>query len=65
VYLCTGERDELTGFIVFFPADQHLPLENVAVSNAGRGKGIGKALIRLLWNKQWRRVSTAFISTQM
>jgi hypothetical protein len=43
---CTGERDELGGFIVLFPVDQHKFLENVAVSNAGRGKGIGKSLVQ-------------------
>jgi ribosomal protein S18 acetylase RimI-like enzyme len=46
VHLATGEQDELRGFIVFFPVDQHMLLENVAVSEAGRGQGIGKALIQ-------------------
>ncbi|EJN34721.1 acetyltransferase [Pseudomonas sp. GM78] len=46
VYISTGEQDELRGFIVFFPVDQHMFLENVAVSAAGRGKGIGKALVQ-------------------
>jgi GNAT superfamily N-acetyltransferase len=46
VYLSTGEPGELHGFIVFFPVDQQMLLENVAVSEAGRGKGIGKSLIQ-------------------
>ncbi len=46
VHLATGEQDELHGFIVFFPEDQHMFLENVAVSEAGRGKGIGKSLVQ-------------------
>ncbi|WP_297839692.1 GNAT family N-acetyltransferase [Pseudomonas sp.] len=46
VHLSTGEQDELRGFIVFFPVDQHMFLENVAVSKAGRGKGIGKSLVQ-------------------
>ncbi|NUU37674.1 GNAT family N-acetyltransferase [Pseudomonas sp. C2B4] len=46
VYLCTGEQDELRGFIVFFPVDRHMFLENVAVSETGRGKGIGKSLVQ-------------------
>ncbi|WP_166360665.1 GNAT family N-acetyltransferase [Pseudomonas akapageensis] len=46
VYLCTGEQDGLLGFIVFFPVDQHLFLENVAVTEVARGKGVGKALIQ-------------------
>jgi GNAT superfamily N-acetyltransferase len=46
VHLCIGEQEELRGFIVFYPVGQHMLLENVAVSKAGRGKGIGKALIQ-------------------
>ncbi|MGJ7517963.1 GNAT family N-acetyltransferase [Pseudomonas baetica] len=46
VYLCTGAQDELRGFIVFYPVDRHMFLENVAVSEAGRGKGIGKSLVQ-------------------
>lgn len=46
VYLCTGERGELRGFIVFYPVDRHMFLENVAVSEAGRGQGIGKSLVQ-------------------
>lgn len=46
VYVATDEQDELQGFIVFFPVDQHMFLENVAVSKAARGKGIGKSLVR-------------------
>lgn len=46
VHLSIGEHDELRGFIVFFPVDQYMFLENVAVSKAGRGKGIGKSLVQ-------------------
>ncbi len=46
VHLSVGEQDELRGFIVFFPVGQQMFLENVAVSKEGRGKGIGKALIK-------------------
>ncbi|MBN6776650.1 GNAT family N-acetyltransferase [Pseudomonas granadensis] len=46
LYVSIGEQDELRGFIVFFPVDQHMFLENVAVSETGRGKGIGKALVQ-------------------
>lgn len=45
VYVATREQETLQGFIVFYPMAQHLFLENVAVTNAGRGKGIGKSLI--------------------
>lgn len=46
VYVCTGERGELQGFIVFFAVDRHMLLENVAVAQSARGQGIGKVLIR-------------------
>jgi ribosomal protein S18 acetylase RimI-like enzyme len=46
VYVSAGDDGELRGFIVFFPVDQHMFLENVAVAEAGRGKGIGKSLIQ-------------------
>lgn len=46
VYVAIGDQGELRGFIVFFAVDQHMFLENVAVSEAGRGKGIGKSLIQ-------------------
>jgi N-acetylglutamate synthase-like GNAT family acetyltransferase len=44
VYLCTGEQNDLQGFIVFYAVDRHMFLENVAVVKAGRG--IGKSLIQ-------------------
>lgn len=46
VHVCVDEQGEVQGFIVFFAVGQHLLLENVAVSTAGQGKGIGKALVR-------------------
>lgn len=46
VYVCTSAEDALQGFIVFYPLEQHMFLENVAVTAAGRGKGIGKSLVQ-------------------
>ncbi|WP_328803778.1 GNAT family N-acetyltransferase [Pseudomonas sp. p50(2008)] len=46
VYVLTTENDELQGFIVFFAVHQQMFLENVAVSDSGRGQGIGKSLIQ-------------------
>jgi len=46
VYVSTTENDQLQGFIVFFAVDQHMFLDNVAVSPSGRGQGIGKSLIQ-------------------
>ena len=46
VYVATDEQGELQGFIVFYAEGRHMLLENVAVTAAGQGKGIGKALVR-------------------
>ena len=46
VYLFSGEQGELQGFIVFYALEQHMFLENIAVSKAGRGQGIGKSLVQ-------------------
>lgn len=51
VYLFTGEQDELQGFIVFFQVGNHMFLENVAVSQAARGKGVGKLLVQFCENQ--------------
>ena len=45
VYVSTREQATLQGFIVFYPVAQHMFLENVAVTDVGRGKGIGKSLV--------------------
>lgn len=45
VHVAVDETDRLQGFIVFFPDDARMFLENVAVHPAATGKGIGKALI--------------------
>lgn len=45
VYVSASEQETLRGFIVFYPQAEHMFLENVAVTDAGRGKGIGKSLI--------------------
>ncbi|MCU1755233.1 GNAT family N-acetyltransferase [Pseudomonas helleri] len=46
VHVCVNGQGDFQGFIVFFSVDQHMFLENVAVSTAGQGKGIGKALVQ-------------------
>ncbi len=45
VRVATNEDDELEGFIVFFPKDDLMFLENVAVSPNHQGKGVGNRLI--------------------
>lgn len=45
VHVAADGSGNLQGFIVFFPKDARMFLENVAVHPAAAGKGIGKALI--------------------
>jgi ribosomal protein S18 acetylase RimI-like enzyme len=45
VYVATDERDLFAGFIVFYPEQGHILLENVAVLPRAAGRGVGKALI--------------------
>lgn len=41
------EREEaLAGFICFYPQEDHMHLENVAVDPNAQGRGIGRALIK-------------------
>jgi ribosomal protein S18 acetylase RimI-like enzyme len=46
VHVAVDESGSLEGFIVFFPMNGHMFLENVAVQPAASGRGIGKSLIR-------------------
>jgi len=46
VYVVENSIGEINGFIVFFPIDGVMFLENVAVHNRAIGKGLGKALIK-------------------
>lgn len=46
VYVAVDGNDELQGFIVFFPNDDHMFLENVAVRPEAAGQGVGKSLIQ-------------------
>ena len=45
VWAYVAIKDDLQGFIVFYPQDSHMMLENVAVLPAAAGQGIGRALI--------------------
>jgi len=38
-------RQTLSGYIVFFPQDQHLQIDNVAVLPSFAGRGIGRQLL--------------------
>ncbi|AYD01057.1 GNAT family N-acetyltransferase [Neorhizobium sp. NCHU2750] len=45
VYVAEDDDGVFQGFIVFFPDDGHMFLENVAVMPSAAGKGVGKSLI--------------------
>jgi len=45
VRVAVGVSDQVEGFIVFFPNDDHMFLENIAVFGAAAGKGIGRQLM--------------------
>ncbi|EWY36952.1 acetyltransferase [Skermanella stibiiresistens SB22] len=45
VHVSMGEDDVMQGFIVFFPQEDSMLLENVAVWPWASGQGVGKALI--------------------
>ena len=45
VRVSTDMSDNIEGFVIFYPQDSHMHLENVAVANKHRGKGIGRRLI--------------------
>ncbi|MCP5083620.1 MAG: GNAT family N-acetyltransferase [Alphaproteobacteria bacterium] len=46
---------EVAGFVVFFERDDHVHLENVAVSPAHQGKGIGSNLIEFVESETLNR----------
>ncbi|MEM9632929.1 MAG: GNAT family N-acetyltransferase [Pseudomonadota bacterium] len=46
IHAAFDESGLLLGFIVFFPKDDHMFLENVAVDPSAAGSGVGKQLIR-------------------
>lgn len=45
VHVAENEDAQLLGFIVFYPREDHMHLENVAVSSMHQGKGVGRCLI--------------------
>jgi len=47
VHVAVNAHDEVDGFIVFFPTDGHMFLENVAVKSSAAGKGVGRQLMAL------------------
>ncbi len=45
IHVAVDAEDRLQGFIAFFPEDDHVLLENVAMLPSAAGQGIGKSLI--------------------
>jgi GNAT superfamily N-acetyltransferase len=54
IYVATDAEDALQGFIVFFPQEDHMFLENVAVQPSASGRGIGKSLLQFCENEARR-----------
>ena len=50
VYVSSDDENNIQGFIVFYPKNDHLHLENVAVFAQYQGMGIGKKLIAFCEN---------------
>ena len=46
IYVAKDHRHNLLGYIVFYPKNQHIFLENIAVSPNHQGRGIGKLLMQ-------------------
>ena len=51
VYIKKDGEQKLTGFIVFYPIDTWMHLENIAVMPNAHGKGIGKELMLFCENQ--------------
>lgn len=45
VHVATDAEDRVTGYVVFYPRDGSMHLENVAIDPARQGTGLGRALI--------------------
>ena len=55
IYVATDDDGVLQGLIVFYPEEQHMLLENVAVLPSAAGRGIGKSLIGFCEEEARRR----------
>ncbi len=47
VHVATSDNGVLLGYIVFYPVDGSMHLENVAVTSASQGLGVGRRLLGL------------------
>ena len=60
VHVAISATQSLLGFVVFYPEDDHMLLENVAVRPDAAGQGIGKRLI-LFCEAEARRLSATSV----
>lgn len=51
IHITTNESNEVDGFIVFYPINNYMFLENIAVRSSATGKGIGQNLMQLCENE--------------
>ncbi|MBL1422277.1 MAG: GNAT family N-acetyltransferase [Alphaproteobacteria bacterium] len=51
IHIKTDENNEVDGFIIFYPINNYMFLENIAIRSSATGKGIGKTLIQLCENE--------------
>ena len=55
IHVAVDDGGVFQGFVVFYPEERHMLLENVAVLPDATGQGIGKALIRVCEDEARRR----------
>lgn len=55
IHVAVDDGGVFQGFVVFYPEERHMLLENVAVLPDAAGQGIGKALIRFCEDEARRR----------
>lgn len=55
IYVAADDEGSLQGYIVFYPVEQHIFLESVAVLPSAAGRGIGKSLIGFCEGEARRR----------
>lgn len=55
IHVATNETGSIAGFVTFFPEDDHLHLESLAVFNSETGKGYGRLLVEFCESEAVRR----------
>lgn len=55
IYISEADNGDFAGYITFFPEEDHLHLESIAVLNRFVGKGHGRSLVRFCENEARQR----------